>query len=166
MRRSALIIASACLVALGVFCLSFFCVRHFAQKTEAVETDELGWLQREFSLSPQEMAKVRELHEGYRPHCRKMCNLIAAKQAELDTVLQKSTAVTPEVRQKISETAALRGECETAMLEHFFEVSRAMPEAQGKRYLEEMRRLTLVPHAGHGSMMVGPDSTHEHGHPH
>ena len=166
MRRPAFILLFASLVALAVFCLSFVCVRQFTKVTVAVETDELGWLQREFSLSTQEMAKVRELHEGYRPHCRKMCNLIAAKQAELELLLQKSTAVTPEVKQKISETAALRAECEAAMLEHFYEVSRAMPEAQGKRYLEEMRRLTLVPHAGHGSMMVGPDSPHEHGHPH
>jgi hypothetical protein len=42
------------------------------------------------------------------------------------------------------------------MLEHFFEVSRAMPPEQGRRYLAEMKRFVLdAPGAaGHEAMQM------------
>src|ERR1039458_7466301 len=46
-------------------------------------------------------------------------------------------------RQKLAEVAALRAKCQANMLEHFYEVSQAMPPEQGRRYLAEMQCLTL-----------------------
>jgi hypothetical protein len=49
------------------------------------------------------------------------------------------------------------------MLAHFFEVSRAMPAEQGRRYLAEMQRLTLGFHEQiENTMSGGTSSPHVH----
>ena len=54
-------------------------------------------------------------------------------------------AVTPEVEKKLAEAASLRLECQTAMLNHFLAVSKAMPAEQGKRYLSWIEQRTFMP---------------------
>lgn len=105
--------------------------------------DDLEWLHREFQLSDAEMQRVRALHEGYQPRCHEMCARIEAKKAELEAAMTAGQGVTPAVREKLAEVAALRAQCQGNMLQHFYEVSQAMPPEQGRRYLAEMRRLTL-----------------------
>jgi hypothetical protein len=47
------------------------------------------------------------------------------------------------------------------MLRHFIAVSQAMPPEQGRRYLAEMKRLTLDHHQQMEQSMSG-DTGHEH----
>lgn len=108
----------------------------------APTSDELAWLVHEFGLTAAEMARVRPLHEGYRPQCAEMCDRIAAQNREL-TALLRQTAGGPEVERHLREIAALRAECQSRMLRHFEQVAAALPAAQGTRYLAEMQRLTL-----------------------
>ena len=108
--------------------------------------DELSWLQTEFHCSDAEMAHIRELHEGYLPKCAEMCAKIAAKKAELDAILGNSTNITTEAQNKLNELAVLRAQCQAQMLEHFVTVSQAMPPEEGRRYLAEMKKLTLGDH--------------------
>jgi len=49
------------------------------------------------------------------------------------------------------------------MLEHFMEVSRAMPPEQGRRYLAEMKRLTLGFH-DEIEQSMSESAGHEHHH--
>jgi hypothetical protein len=122
--------------------------------------DDLSWLKLEFRLSDAEMRRVRGLHEGYLPQCRAMCAKIAAKQAEIEKALDNGEAADA----KLMDLATLRAQCQTQMLRHFEEVSRAMPPEQGKRYLSEMQKLTLGFHQDfERSMGDTPASVHGHG---
>ena len=122
-------------------------------------------IRKEFHLSDAEMARIRELHEGYLPKCGEMCAKIAAKKRELDSVLGSGTNITAEAQAKLSEVAELRAQCQAQMLQHFATVSRAMPPEQGRRYLAEMQKLTLGSHEQTESRMSGSgDTGHEHQH--
>jgi len=71
------------------------------------KTPELAWLKKEFDLSDAELARITELHQAYRPHCVEMCRRIDAKNAELKELLARTSAMTPEVEQKLAEAAQL-----------------------------------------------------------
>jgi hypothetical protein len=70
--------------------------------------------------------------------------------------------MTSEAQEKLAEVAALRAQCQANMLAHFYEVSRAMPAEQGRRYLAEMQRLTLGFHEQIENTMSGTSSPHVH----
>ncbi len=126
---------------------------------------ELAWIKKEFHLNDADFARVRQLHEAYKPVCAKMCQRIDEKNRELAGLLAVSTNVTPQIEQVLGETAQLRRECQTAMLKHFFAVSQAMPPEQGRRYLAWMQAQTLSP--THPTMLprVGQEPpAHDHAH--
>ena len=52
--------------------------------------------------------------------------------------------MTPQIESLLNESAQLRAECQAKMLQHFYEVSRAMPPAQGKRYLAWVHQQTIL----------------------
>ena len=143
MRRPLLVRLAALALATGVFAACYFAVVRLRAPAPAAPLDELDWLRTEFRLSEAELARVRVLHEGYQPECAAMCQRIGEKNRELDALLASSTHITPAVEQKLAEVAALRVECQARMLRHFHQVSATMPPEQGRRYLVEMRRLTL-----------------------
>jgi len=104
--------------------------------------DELAWLAHEFGLTAADLARVRPLHEDYKPQCAAMCATIAARNRDLAKLLQHTPAG-PDVERLLGEIAALRAECQARMLRHFDQVAAALPAAQGARYRAEMQRLTL-----------------------
>jgi Spy/CpxP family protein refolding chaperone len=124
--------------------------------------DELAWLRTEFHLTDAEMQRIRALHEGYRPRCQAMCDQIMAKRSELETALSGARDLSAEAREKLNEVSALRAQCQAQMLEHFYEVSRAMPPAEGERYLVEMQRLILGQHEQIERTMSGSSAAHGH----
>ena len=130
------LIAVAVVVALGV--AAYFGTLHLCARQTGGQ-DDLTWLKREFRLSEAQMRHIRQLHEGYLPKCSEMCARIAAKEAEVDNTLAHGQV--PETA--LIELATLRAQCQSQMLRHFQEVSKAMPPEQGKRYLAEMQRVTL-----------------------
>jgi hypothetical protein len=115
----------------------------------------------EFHLSDAEMVRIRELHEGYLPQCAAVCARIAEKKRELESVVGNGTNLTAEVQTKLADIAALRAQCQSNMLRHFVAVSQAMPPAAGRRYLAEMKRLTLGNSEQMEQSMSG-DTGHEH----
>ena len=82
---------------------------------------------------------------------------------ELESALAGSTNVNPAVEKKLLELGELRVHCQAQMLQHFVEVSQAMPPEQGRRYLAEMQRLTLGFHEQIEQSMSAP-AGHEHQH--
>ena len=156
MSRAARTVLLGVLIAAVVAALAYLCTMRLCSRQMAA--DDLSWLKREFRLGDAEMQRVQRLHEGYMPKCRDMCARIAEKQGELEKALEKGQA--PDA--KLMELATLRAQCQAQMLRHFEEVSQAMPPEQGKRYLIEMRKLTLgfhqdfersmgeMPASGHG----------------
>jgi hypothetical protein len=146
MKRSLLIIIVAVLASTALFGGSYLMSRRVCQACVTQSTDNLDWLREEFHLNDTDMARVRELHDGYMPRCAEMCGQIAAKKEELDAELHGATNITPIAKQRLTELAVLRSQCQAQMLEHFVRVSQAMPPEQGRRYLSEMERLTIGSH--------------------
>ena len=163
MPRFLVLILSALLLAVGAFSACYFTAAR-ARHAVGPSGDELDWLRAEFHLSDAEMTRVRALHAGYLPQCETMCDRIAAKKRELSTALAGSTNVNATVREKLAEAAALRAECQAQMLAHFYEVSHAMPPEAGRRYLEQMKSLTLGLHAQQEAAMTHPNAA-PHGPP-
>ena len=143
MRRSVLILLAMLFGATAITGSAYLLGRQIWVRQRTASADDLDWLRYEFNLSDAEMQHVRHLHNGYLPKCRENCARIAAKKKELEVALEGAPGLTPEAQQKLAEVAALRAHCQASMLAHFFEVSRAMPPEQGRRYLAEMQRLTL-----------------------
>jgi len=154
----------AALLAVGLFFSSAHLVARWSAERFSNPHDDLEWLRREFGLTQSELARIRQLHEGYLPQCREWCAKIAAAKAELEAELARASDVSPRVAELVRQVAALRAECQIRMLQHFTEVSRAMPPEQGRRYLAEMLRLTLAAHEQTEQAMA-PAVPHRHGHP-
>lgn len=146
MRKPAVILAVALGLAAAVFWVAFYCAHQVCVQRGAKSADDLDWLRMEFRLSDAELARIRELHDGYLAMCRENCALIAASQRELAQAIAVGTNSPATLAQLRAEVGALRQKCQAEMLAHFEEVSRAMPSGQGRRYLAEMRRLTLGTH--------------------
>lgn len=157
MRSTTFKLVVGALVILAAFAACYFGAKRFSATT-AADGGELAWLQAEFRLSDGEFQRIHQLHEGYMPQCEEMCARITAKNGELNSALGSATNVSAEVRQKLAEVAALWAECQGKMLAHFYEVSHAMPPAQGARYLAEMKRLTLGLHARQEESMTGTNT--------
>src|SRR3989442_1205638 len=97
------------------------------REMEQSASPDLAWLKMEYHLSDTEFQRVSALHETYLYACMARCRKIDAKNAELQKLIATSTNVTPEIERTMAEAAQMRVECQTEMLKHFFEVSRAMP---------------------------------------
>jgi heavy-metal resistance protein len=160
MNRSLVLLLGALALGTVVFAGSYFASRRVCVVTMTRPADDLSWLRDEFHLSDAEMARVRQLHEGYMPQCAKMCALLAAKKVEVQAALGNGTNITANAQKKLTELGELRAQCQAQMLRHFIAVSQAMPPEEGRRYLAEMEKITLGSHEEiEQSMSVG----HEHG---
>ena len=163
MKRPLLILLGALALGVAIFAGSFFTARHTTMMCSEQPADDLNWLRLEFHLGDAEMARIRELHEGYLPKCGEMCAKIAAAKRELNSLVGTSTHLTAEAQAKLDQIAALRAQCQAQMLQHFVTVSQAMPPEQGRRYLAEMKQLTLGTNELMEQSMSG-DTGHEHHH--
>jgi hypothetical protein len=163
MNRSLVILFGALALGAAIFAGSYFTAQRATVICCARPADDLSWLQDEFHLSSAELARIRELHEGYLPQCAEMCAKIAAKKAELESVLGNGTNLTAGAQTRLNEIAELRAQCQAQMLRHFVTVSQAMPPEQGRRYLAEMKQLTLGTNGLMEQSMTG-DTGHEHHH--
>ena len=163
MNRSLVILLGALALGAAIFAGSYFTAQRATVMCCVKPADDLSWLRGEFHLRDTDMARIRELHEGYLPKCAEMCAKIAAKKTELHSVLGNGTNLTAEAQAKLGEIAELRAQCQAQMLQHFINVSQAMPPEQGRRYLTEMKRLTLGTNELMEQSMSG-DTGHEHQH--
>jgi hypothetical protein len=163
MRRPLLLLAAMLLAGITVFLAGQRLAIHWRLQHATPATDDLGWLQMEFGLSDADLARARQLHEGYLPKCREFCERIDARKQELRAVLKAGTNASAAIEQRLVEIGTLRAQCQAAMLQHFRDVSEVMPPEQGRRYLAEMQRLTLGFHEQVEHSMAA-DSPRPHGH--
>lgn len=163
MRRPFLILIAALVLGVAVFAGAFLCARFFCVQQVAQSTDDLDWLRMEFGLKAAELARIRELHDGYLPKCEINCAQIAAKKRALNQAIAAGTNSLATLEVLRAEVTRWRTKCQDEMLAHFEDVSRAMPPQQGARYLAEMKRLTLGEHEQVEQSMSG--TNHDaHGH--
>jgi len=163
MKRPWLILIGGVVLALLAYGGSYFIGSAPARGLMHSKEPEVAWLRQEFHLSPSEFERVSRLHEAYLAGCAERCRRIDAKTAEAKKLLATTNAVTPEVQKLLQEAALLRADCQAAMLEHFYAVSKTMPPEQGRRYLEWITARTLG--SAHAAMMSDtPAAAHEHHH--
>lgn len=161
MKRSFIILLGALTLGTAIFAGSYFAARRATVMCCVNPADNLSWLRTEFHLNDAQMARIRKLHDGYKPKCREICAQIAEQEQELQTLLGNSTNITAAAQAKLNKIAMLRAKCQSNMLQHFITVSHAMPPEQGRRYLAEMKRLTLSFHKQTEQSMAG-GMDHEH----
>lgn len=145
MKRAWFIVLAGLVVAVAGYACIYFAGTASPRAVEKSEEPVLAWLQREYQLSDLQFARVRALHEAYRPKCMEMCRKIDAKNEQLHKLLAATNVITPDIKQALAEGARLRMECQAAMLGHFYEVAQAMPTDQGKRYLAWVQQETSMP---------------------
>jgi hypothetical protein len=163
MRKPLVILISALAVGVLLFGGAFYCAHYVCVQRVSNPADDLDWLRLEFHLSDAELARIRVLHDGYLPKCGDNCILIAAKKRELAQAIASGTNSAATLDQLRADVAALRTKCQSEMLAHFEDVSRAMPAGQGERYLAEMKRLTLGAHEQVEQSMSGTNhDAHDH----
>lgn len=160
MKRSIIILLLGITVGFAAYASLYLGRTASARALRSSDAPALAWLQTEFGLGNQELARIRELHEGYLPQCASMCAKIASANKDLETLVTHTNQVTPEISAKLAEIAQLRQTCQEQMLAHFYEVSKSMPSDQGRRYLAEMQKLTSLSNVRDHS--VSAHSEHAH----
>lgn len=126
-----------------------------SRQLEANREPELAWLRQEFHLSDAEFARVSQMHAAYLQGCAERCRLIDEKNEHLKALLAATNAVTPEIARTLQEAAELRADCQSKMLQHFYEVSRTMPPEQGRRYLAWVQEQTVLADSHRGMQSHG-----------
>lgn len=158
MKRGLLILVLGLAACWAAFC----CVYRMGTATPRAllqsPQPELAWLKHEFKLNDAEFQRIAALHAGYQPQCRARCEQIDKLNDRLSSVLTDAAHLTPEIEKLLGERAQMRSACQAEMLKHFFEVSRAMPPEQGRRYLAWAREHTCLSEAG---MNHGPENRTE-----
>jgi hypothetical protein len=144
MKRLVVILALAVLLGSGAYFVSYEVARcTFCRMPDA--NDSSSWLRQEFHLSDAQYAQVKKLEAGYHPHCIVMCDQIKQSRLELKNLILANGAMTPEVETALQKDGEVQREWRADMLRHFYEVSQAMPPAEGTRYLKIMQAQVLEP---------------------
>lgn len=154
-KRAWIIILGGLFLAVAAYACVYLAGTTTQRAVARSDQPALAWMQREYQLDDAQFARLCEVHDAYRPKCMAMCRMIDEKNAQIEKLLAGTNVVTPEIQQALAQAAALRGECETAMLEHFYKVAQTMPPEQGQRYLAWVQQETLKPR----QMMPGATRT-------
>jgi len=144
-KRTLLILLVGLVAGLISYTCIFLRATSFPRSMEQNSHPELAWLKDEYHLTETQFAAVAQLQDAYRPKCAEMCRRIDEQNARLQTLLAVTNTVTPEIKEALAEAARLRAECQTTMLQHYYETSRQMPPGQAERYLAWVQRETLTP---------------------
>lgn len=119
--------------------------RHHTAPLAVDRLPELDWLERRLGLTPDESAKVRELHVAYLPECAAMCARIDEAEARLREVSLSSDGMTAEVEAAVARSADVRRDCQQRLLRHLYRTAACMDDTRAARYL----RLVLPAALGH-----------------
>ena len=151
MRHPILILAAGLAVAVAAYCGVYYSGTANCCHMEHGKTPELAWLKQEFHLSDTEFKRITEMHEAYLSGCAERCRRIDQQNAEVARLLAATNTITPEIEKALKQSALLRADCQTKMLQHFYDVSRTMPPEEGKRYLAWVQQQT-IPSDSHSQM--------------
>jgi hypothetical protein len=144
MKKPGIILLAGLIGCLVAFAAVYFAGTASSRELMRQPQPELAWLKKEFNLSEAEYSRIEALHASYLPQCAERCRQIEEQSATLRRLMAESSNVTPEIEAVILRRAEMRAQCESEMLKHFLQVSRTMPEAQGKRYLAWVQQQTFM----------------------
>jgi len=130
------------LVAALTSATSYFAYLHSAtQPTETMLAKPdcgMEWLGAEFQLTGEQFAKIKELHDAYRPKCTLMCQRIGSANERLAQLLGNNQSMTPEIEAALRECATVQEECRSNTLAHIYAVRAVMGPESGARYFKMM----------------------------
>ncbi len=135
MRKALFIIFGGLAAGCFILCLVYFIGTRQVRELSHQPEPGLTWLKHEFKLNEGEFARISQLHVAYLPACTERCRVIQKVTDEIREQVAVQTEVTPDIERLFRERSRLVGECQLAMLRHFYAVSQEMPLAQGRRYL-------------------------------
>ena len=98
--------------------------------------DENTWLQKEFSLSNEQIAAIKKVRADYGPVCATHCNKLSAEKKRLADLENKHGRDSADYRTALAAFEALNRECAEATRKHLEAIAAQMPPDQGRRYLE------------------------------
>ena len=160
MKRAWLILLGGLAAGLIGYACIYLHATSAQRSMERSSCPELAWLKTEYHLTDAQFAQAVLLHDAYKPKCAEMCRRIDDQNAKIQQLLAATNTVTPEIKDALANASQLRVECESAMMQHFYQVSRVMSQEQGKRYLAWMQQETLLP----GRMLPTGPPAMEHRH--
>jgi spore coat protein CotF len=143
MSRSLFIVLGAVALCVVLFVGSFALSQRVCRACAAEPPGGLRWLQSQYHLNNEEMARIQKLHNGYLLQCDAMCRMITAKQQAVEAALNNTTNINPVAQQKLDDLAACRIHCQSQILQYFISVSQSMPAEQGRQYLADMEKNAL-----------------------
>ncbi len=108
MKRPWIILLSGVLAGLVAYTCFYLHATSIQRSVAQSSRPELVWLQKEYHLTDAQFAQVVQLHDAYRPKCAEMCRHIDDQNAKVQQLLAANNAVTPEIKQALSEAAQLR----------------------------------------------------------
>lgn len=113
--------------------------------------DQWTWMQREFHLTPAQLARIQALQAAYKPKCTAGCARIMAAQKDVDRLAGKGLRGTPTYAAAMKKWQDSRRTCNEACYRHMLTVAAVMNPADGKRYLAMMTSRIRIP--GHRGLM-------------
>jgi len=128
-------VAAIAALTLAVGCISYHCFHHPMPASVGHDDPALAWVEHEFDLSGEKLARVKAMHEAYVGVCAEHCRVIAETRQKLRE-LQAARAAPEEIAAVSAEAAAADAHCMASTREHIREVAAAIGGAQGQRYLD------------------------------
>ena len=144
MKHALLLLVLAVLIGSGAYFASYAIARCTYCATPD-HNDPSAWMHQEFHLDDAQYAKVKQLEEAYYPHCANMCDQIDQSHMALKKLIMANATMTPEIAAALKQDGDVQQQCRMDMLKHFYDVSNAMPPAEGKRYLQIMQTQVVEP---------------------
>lgn len=155
MKKGALILLSVLLAGIAGYTVSFRSATHSTRSILETSDAEMQWLRQEFKLNPDQAAKIRSLHENYKPTCGRLCGRVSASNEKLRQLASTSKTMSPEVAAALKEAMEVQEECRQEMLGHIYQVSAVMDPESGARYIRMMLPYIVEPPIGHAVLEHG-----------
>ena len=145
MKKPALIFLAVFSVAAVAY---FACYQFATRQTREMlsDGDNMMWLRTEFALTEAQAHAIAKLQADYEPRCMEMCARIAKSSARLQTLLQASDVMSPELEAAVREAGQTESDCHAATLAQAFAISAHMAPAQAARYRAMIAERVLPGH--------------------
>lgn len=137
-------------LAAGAAGVTYLCMRGDRPSMSGGE-DTMLWLRDEFKLSPEQFARIKQVHDAYQSVCEDHCALIMEQRVRLRR-LQTEGASAADLAAARAEAARLDETCRASLEAHIRQVAGLIGGEQGERYLA-----TILPRIAHFDHTGSPD---------
>ena len=133
MRRGLLVLLAVILAGTGAALVTRFCL----------QSPPSAWLCREYGVPPAKAGTIERLQSEYATRCGPFCAEMCTANDRLESLVLDSSSVTPDMRDAVAETDAIRTRTRLAMLEHFYAVAAELPPDRRRDYLRKVLPLVM-----------------------